>query len=251
MPTLTDKVKAVFAPPPGETLNLFQASATIFPISAIYLYFSGYTFCYFYYYRFFGVTLESLDLSPQFYLIRAYTSLRSLYGLGLLAIVFLAITLYLHGRLRTGITLAVMVAAFPALYFVSYHQAWSEYKATFCNPSSTIRFRFKESKESSDLAAKPEGAADKNPAGQNASHPNPAAAPVLPPQTKPSESADDPASKAGLMQREEEDRISLLLETKDRIVVFLKPSCVFGPEPPQAHIYTLARADLEFTTVAP
>jgi hypothetical protein len=236
MPKLLEKLWKVLAPQQGPA-NLFQVSASVLSISAAYLYFAGYVFCYFYYFKGFGVTLESLDLSPQFYLMRAYTCLRSIGGLCLLLVLAVVIILYLKGKLRSGLTLLAMLAAFPLLFYVSYHTAWAERQANFCNPSSTIQFRFKEpaGEGPAPAATAPTATGDKSP----------------PPETTP-----DAATLRDLITLGEANELSLLLETKDRIIVFKKPDCHLlganGPTvPPAAHVYTLIRSDLEFTNVMP
>ncbi|MGD0682613.1 MAG: hypothetical protein ABR990_11230 [Terracidiphilus sp.] len=237
MPTLQERLRSILCPRPGQAPSLFQASATVFSISAVYLYFAGYVFCYFYYYQGFGVTLESLDLSTQFYFVRAYTCLRSVGGLCLLLALLLVIAAYLRGLLRSGITLLAMLATFPLLFYVSYHTAWMEQQANFCSPASTIQFRFKER-------------SGKTPAAD-------AAVPATTGDKKPSpETIFDSATSQELMALGQSGELSLLLETKDRIIVFKKPNCYLlgdnGPMmPPKAHVYTLLRSDLEFTEVMP
>jgi hypothetical protein len=237
MQTLLERLRSIVRPRPGQTPSLFQASATVFSISAVYLYFAGYVFCYFYYYQGFGVTLESLDLSTQFYFVRAYTCLRSVGGLCLVLALLLVITAYLKGLLRNGITLMAMLATFPLLFYISYHTAWTEQQANFCSPASTIQFRFKERSEKAPVsdAAVPATSRDKKPS---------------------SEATFDLATARELMALGHSGELSLLLETKDRIVVFKKPNCYLlgekGPMmPPKAQVYTLLRSDLEFTEVIP
>ena len=236
MQTLLEKLRTVLAPQPGQAPNLFQTSATVLSISAVYLYFAGYVFCYFYYYEGFGVTLESLDLSLQFYLMRAYTCLRSISGLCLLLVLAVVITVYLRGMLRGGVMLLAMLAAFPLLFYVSYHTAWAERQANFCNPSSTIQFSFKE-----PAGKSPAFAAVPTVSGDNGS---------------PGKTISDAATLQDLTALGDANELSLLLETKDRIIVFKKPDCHLlgadGPViPPAAHVYTLLRSDLEFTNVMP
>jgi hypothetical protein len=209
----------------------------VFSVSAAYLYFAGYIFSYFYYFSHFGVTLESLDLSPQFYLMRAYTCFTSIGGLCLVIVFMLVITTYLRGKLRTSLMLLAMLAAFPLIFYVCYLTAQTEWKTTFCYPSSTIRFQFKEpAKKDSASAATPLAAiGDKSQSSG-----------VIP----------DENSSPDLMALEQANELSLLLETKDRIVVFKKPNCYLlgaaGPMiPPAAHVFTLLRSDLKYSDVIP
>ncbi len=234
MPTFLDRLRTLFAPAPGQTPNLFAASATVLSISAIYLYFAGYIFSYFYYYKGFGVTLESLDLSPQFYFMRAYTCLQTFGGLCLVLLLLLVITSYMGGRLRPGFTLVSMLAAFPLLFYIGHRTASSERDANFCSPSSTIRFRFKEP------------APKTSPTGEHAENNNAAADAY----------SADRATPAELVKLGQQDALSLLLETRDRLVLFKKPNCYMlgagGPRiPPAAHVYTVLRSDVQFTHVTP
>jgi hypothetical protein len=245
VPDFLEKLRGFVVPQPGQTPNLFQASATVFSIAAVYLYFAGYLFCYFYYFGNFGVTLESLDLSTQFYLMRAYTCLGSSVGVCFLLVMLLIIAAYLRGRLRTSITLLAMLAAFPALFYISSHRAWTEYQEKICNPANTIEFRFKEKSEKAPQAtvskATAPDAAAKTETGNSQ------------PQNEPPPDVVNPQE---LMALEQGDKLSLLLETKDRLVVYRKSSChPFGDAgpfvQPQAEVYTLLRSDLEFSKVMP
>ncbi len=81
----SERVRRTIAPAAGESPSLLGASSGIIAVSAIYLYFAGYIFSYFYY-QAFGVTLESLDLSPQYYFIRAFTVFQTFAGILLLCV---------------------------------------------------------------------------------------------------------------------------------------------------------------------
>lgn len=243
MPDFLEKLRGFLVPKPGQTPSLFQASATVFSISAVYLYFAGYLFCYFYYSIGFGITLESLDLSTQFYLMRAYTCLGSFDGACFLLVMLLVIAAYLRGTLRTSVTLLAMLAAFPVLFYISLHRARTEHTASFCSPARTIQFRFKEpsGKASDSAAAGPEAtaaAAAGNVQPTNAHFPRLA------------------TTREQLMALGQAGQLSLLLETKDRIVVFRNPDChppgaadTFVE--PQPEVYTVLRSDLDFSNVMP
>jgi hypothetical protein len=242
VPDFLEKLRGFLSPQTGQTPSLFQASATVFSIAAVYLYFAGYLFCYFYYFIGFGVTLESLDLSTQFYLMRAYTCLGSFDGACFLLVMLLVIAAYLRGALRTSITLLAMLAAFPVLFYISFHRARTEHTASFCSPARTIQFRFKESGKASDSqAAGPEamGAAG---AGN-----------VQPPNVRFPRLA---TTRDQLMALGQAGQLSLLLETKDRIVVFRNPDChppgsAGTSIEPQPEVYTVLRSDLDFSNVMP
>lgn len=237
VPEFLEKLRGFLVPKPGETHSLFQASATVFSIAAVYLYFAGYIFCYFYYFVGFGVTLESLDLSTQFYLMRAYTCLGSFAGVCFVLVMLLIIAAYLKGALRTSVTLLAMLAAFPVLFYISSYRAQMNREASFCNPASTIQFRFKEPQEKAQAGTETASEA------AGASQPKNELAPGV-------------ATSRELMALGQSGQLSLLLETKDRIVVFRKPNChpMGDPGPliaPKAEVYTLLRSDVEFSNVMP
>jgi len=237
VPDFLEKLRGLLVPKPGQTPSLFQASATVFSIAAVYLYFAGYLFCYFYYSIGFGVTLESLDLSTQFYLMRAYTCLGSFDGACFLLVMLLVIAAYLRGTLCTSVTLLAMLAAFPVLFYISLHRARTEHTASFCSPARTIQFRFKEpEKASASEATATAAAGDSQP--QNPLFPRAA------------------TTRQQLVALGQTGQLSLLLETKDRIVVFRKPDChppgdVSTLIEPTPEVYTLLRSDLDFSNVMP
>jgi hypothetical protein len=233
MPALLYSLRSFLAPGPGQVPNLFAASATVLSISTVYLYFSGYIFSYFYYGEGFGVTLESLDLSPQFYFMRSYTCLRTPGGICLVILLLVVINIYLRGGLRAGPVLLAMLAVFPVLFYISYHTAWTERQENFCRPSSTIQFRFKEPATKTPVRASQAEAV-----------------------TGPDPFGSDRVTGQELVELGQQNELSLLLETKDRLVVFKKPNCYLlgagSPRiPPAAHIYTVLRSDLEFTHITP
>lgn len=261
MRALAARGGAAVAPGAGQDPTLFGASATILSIAAVYCYFSGYIFSYYFYYQGFGLTLESLDLSPQFYFMRAYTALKSPGGIALLAVLTVTMVLYAGRKVRLSIVLMAMLGAFPALLAVSRTTARHEFLSRFCGPPGTIQFAFRD-----DLLKEPP------PASQNSS--------VGTQAPKTTASGEAPAEKAvaqtpvpgpagrlpGLSSNAktpwalealgDAGRLGLLLETKDRIIVFSIPNCYplgrNGPRmAPPAHVYTLLRSDLKFTNVTP
>ncbi len=264
MPTPLERIREVFAPEPGHAPGLFQASATIFSISAVYLYFAGYIYCYFYYYKYFGVTLESLDLSPQFYLMRAYTALNNLKGIGLLLVLMLVIASYLRGWLRTGITVTALIAAFPALFYLSWNTAEYQSRVSVCESSNAIRLHFKESEKK--IRASPdqtEAAGGKVvPAASVAGRPSPGkAGPEVPAALNAAKASqtdapdgDDPVTMKDLAKLGDAGQLGLLLETKERLVVFRKQECDDGKNGPSkidlVHVYTIERSDIDFTDVS-
>jgi hypothetical protein len=126
-----------------------------------------------------------------------------------------------------------MLVVFPALFYISYHTAWKERQENFCRPSSTIQFRFKEPGTKTAVPADQTGIA--------------AVADSFNP---------DRVTSQELVKLGHQNELSLLLETKDRLIIFKKPNCYLlgdgSPRiPPAAHIYTVLRSDLEFTHITP
>ena len=211
-------LKRWLGPSAGETPSLFAASATILSLASIYLYFAGYIFAFFYYGYGFGVTLESLDLSTQYYFMQSYKGLATPIGVLLIAAVIVAVVAYISGRVNRGVMLLVLIGTFPALLAVSgRHEAVKREVAERCHPGlPAIRLHFKTSTASKADAA---GAVA-------------------------SDMANEALAKAG-----EDGKLFLLLETKDRIVFFEVGDCsVLGDKnPPSLDVYTVLRADLEFS----
>jgi len=264
MPTPLERIREVLAPQPGHAPGLFQASATIFSISAIYLYFAGYIYCYFYYYKYFGVTLESLDVSPQFYMMRAYTALSNFKGVSMVLVLMFVIAAYLRGWLRTGITVAVLIATFPALFYLSLNTAEYQSRVSLCESSNAIRLHFKESERkiraSSDQTqaaggkSVPAASDSSRPSSGNAGSGAPAAKNAPNAGQEQAPDGDDPATMKDLAKLGEAGRLGLLLETKERLVVFRKQTCDSGKNGPSkvddVHVYTIERSDIDFTDVS-
>ena len=231
-------MRGLIGPKPGHVPNLFGASATILSISAVYCYFMGYIFSYFFYYQGFGVTLESLDLSPQFYFMRAYTVLQSPGGMAVLAGLALVMSLYLGRKLRTGVMLVAMLGAFPLLFQVSESEAHQAFTNAVCMPVHTIHFAFRDDAVT-PMAAQP------NTAKQTAGPDSPATS---------GHAKSEPNAAEQLEKLSAAGELALLLETKDRIVVYGVSNCYpLGPKGPEAvpspDVYTLLRSDLEFAEV--
>jgi hypothetical protein len=234
MATWKDRVRSAVRPPEGESPNLFAASSAVFSISAVYLYFAGYVFSYFYYYKGFGVTLESLDLSPQFYFMRAYTVFESVAGVCLIAVMIFFLLVYMGGKLRRGLLLLMLLAAFPVLFHLSEYQGEKEQIRSLCNADNTIQFQYK---EGSEKGAQPAT--------------KPATTPVaVPAPSEISDSGSTVLNKQQLAAMANDGKLSLLLETKDRLVLFKIPKSCDSPfGAPQAQVYTVLRSDLNFTIV--
>lgn len=197
--------------------GLLSIASGVISIAAVYLYFAGYIYCLFYY-RGFGVTLESLDLSTQYFFVHSYPVLSTSWGLALLIAFGLVVYGFAAGLVRRWLLVVWMIGAFPAIYYISYAAARQEVASKRAAPTSFVRFRFK-----SDDAKS--AAADGGGNGE--------------------------FSTQELVKMSDAGELFLLLETKDRIVVFYQPP---SPLPGLAltsavQVYTLLRSDLKWAVV--
>jgi hypothetical protein len=212
------------APCDAEGPGLLSASSGLMAIAAVYLYFTGYIFSLFYF-RAFGVSLDSLDFSGQYFLVQAFWVFRKPLGCLLFSTIMVIAYGFASGKIRREILLATLVAAFPALFFTSYHIARQNALDKRLNPESSIRIQFKEPAK--------------------ADHPEPAAA--LP---DPNAAPPAPTSAAVLHQLNESDPpdLHMLIETKDRIIVFNQPPNVLHtPDLPMVYVYTFLRSEIEWS----
>lgn len=263
MPTPVEILKDIFTPRPGDSPGLFQASATIISIAAIYLYFTGYVFCYTFYFTFYEVSLESLDLSPQFYMMRSFTALDNALGVGLVVVLVFTVLGYLHGKVPTWITVLVMIAAFPALFYISSSTATRNARENMCAPGNSISLHFKEAaKKDAGSGEKPAGAnGDKadSPAQEQAAAPAHAAAKGAHKGhgislDELAAADEDSTTRKDLEALGEKGKLALLLETKDRILLFRSPGCHVDKGQSvlngAGHVYTVAQSDLEFSNIS-
>ena len=222
--TWNDWVTEWIAPGAGESPSLLSASSGLMAIAAVYLYFTGYIFSLFYF-RAFGVSLDSLDFSSQYFLVQAFWVFRKPLGWLLFAAIIAIAYGFATGKIRREILLATLIAAFPALFFTSYHIARQDALDKRLKPESSIRIQFKEPAK-----------ADRT---------EPAAALPAPNAAPPS-----PTSAAILHQLNESDPpdLHMLIETKDRIIVFYQPPNVLQtPDLPMVYVYTFLRSEIEWS----
>jgi hypothetical protein len=223
MATLITRLRNAVHPPEGERANLFSAATIVLSVAAVYLYFAGYIYCFFYY-QGFGITLESLDLSLQYFFMRAFDPMKTLFGILLLAVFILALRWYMARGLRRGLMVLVILATFPALFFVSRQSARSAVRRDRCYPSKTIQFRFRDLKKE---------------------------APITADSPAPSRAGPDPLTLDDLTKAGDAGQLFLLFETKDRLVMYERPPCgmIQPDDVPAVHVYTLLRSDLSFSLV--
>ena len=265
MPAPLDVLRDIFIPKSGEAPGLFQASATIITLSTIYLYFTGYVYCYFYYFGFFQVPLETLDATAQFYFIRAFTALNDAFGIALICLVVFIILGYLHRKIPTWATVIVMIGAFPALFYLSRAEALSNARWTVCRPPNFVRIHFKENVKESAVPSDAQATSTRAGAKPNASANPPAI--ELGAKTSAGGAADqgvpdinallglgpDVSDPRDLVALGEKNELFLLLQTKDRLLLVRAPECD-GSNPPRlrkpARIYMLPRESVDLINLS-
>ncbi len=262
LPAPLDVLKNIFVPKPGESAGLFQASATIITVSTIYLFFTGYVYCYFYYFGFFQVPLEALDASPQFYWIRAFTALANPYGVALVCLVILTVLGYLSKRIPTWVTVIVMIGAFPAVYQISRYEGLVNARWTVCRPPNAVRLHFKaENAKLPDAKTRPvePGAKPDIQAYPPATESKPstpsggAAVAKIPDINDLLGLGADISAPADLVGLGEKNELFLLLQTKDRLIV-VRPGGCDTANPPHltraAHVYQLPREAVDLINLS-
>lgn len=262
MPAPLDVLKNIFIPKSGESAGLFQASATIITVSTIYLFFTGYVYCYFYYFGFFQVPLEALDASPQFYWIRAFTALDNPFGVLLVCLVILTVLGYLSKRIPTWATVIVMIGAFPALYQISRYEGLVNARWTVCRPPNTVRIHFKpetakpsDAKTTSALpGAKPVVSAPTPAAGPGPSAAGAGAADAnIPDINDLLGLGPDITAPGDLVGLGEKNELFLLLQTKDRLIL-VRPQGCDTSNPPHltkaARVYQLPREAVDLINLS-
>ena len=220
-----DKLRGIIAPPPGEAKSLLAVATGVMSIAAVYLYFTGYMFALFYY-KGFGLTLESLDVSTQYFFVSSYTVFQTVPGMIVFGVMALIVFGYAAGVLRQWLLVVCLVAMFPVLFHISYSVARRDVADERSHPEAFVKFRFK----AEDAAKVPV---------------SPAVNPSLispPKETMTSEK---------LTELGDNEQLDLLLETKDRIIVFYQPVSSFLPTgaTPPVQVYTLLRSDLKWSVV--
>jgi hypothetical protein len=213
-----NRLRRAVVPETTDGPGLLAIASGVISIAAIYLYFAGYIYCLFYY-RGFGVTLESLDLSTQYFFVHSYPVLSTVWGLALLIAFGLAVYGFAAGLLRRWVLLVWMIGAFPAIYYISYGAAREAVASKRANPTSFVRFRFKDDDAKKSVADGGTGNGE--------------------------------FSTQQVVKLGDAGQLFLLLETKDRVVVFYQPP---SPLPGLAltsavQVYTLLRSDLKWVVV--
>ena len=211
----SERARGMIAPATGESPTLLASASGIIAIVALYLYFAGYVFSYFYY-QTFGVTLESLDVSTQYYFVRSFTVFQSAAGVVLLCVVAGIAYGYAIRRIGRAVLLVTLIIAFPLVYHLSAHIGEREAQYKRNHPRAIVRFRFKGAEK-----------------------------------TKPVDAASDSDSdsKNELLRLGDAEELHLLLETKDRVVVFYQPHNSFSAGTSALKVYTVLRSELDWSVV--
>lgn len=196
--------------------SLIGASAAVISVVAAYLYFTGWVFAYFYY-KDFGVSLLSLDMPLQYFFTYSYTVLDTGRGVTLVVLLLGAIYMYAAKRLSSAGMIGLLVAAFPLLFLAARSVSHLESVRTRVAADFPVRLLFKN----------PEHARSTRSADPAAS-----ASPPLP----------------ELIDLSKDEKLHLLLETKDRLIVFYQPSPI-ADSISAAYVYSLMRSDLEWSMV--
>ena len=195
--------------------NLLTASTGLMAIATVYLYFIGFLYSYFFFQRF-GVSLDSLDLSTPYYLIHSYSALNTARGLFDFALFVSMIYLGVVFKIRRWLLLAVVLSAFPVFFWLSYETAIQDADDFRSHPEIPVKVTLK--KQSQDDSA-PQGSA----------------------------AAKDDTHKS-IAQLGDEDKLWLLLQTKDKIIVFSQPKSVIFPEQIlPARVFTISLSDIEWS----
>lgn len=200
----------------GRLPNPVAASAAVISIFGVYVYFAGWVYTYFYY-KDFGVSLTSFDIPVQYFFVHSYTVLASRSGIALVCALLVVAYLYAARKLRRLGLILTMVAAFPALFVTAKSVAHAESQETRTNPKLPVRLAFKD----------------------------PAAA-TLSLAAVSRDSAAPPAPDIFALNASE--RLHLLLETKDRVVVFYQPAPIGGAQSVM-YVFSITRSDLAWSMV--
>jgi hypothetical protein len=201
------RLRRVFLPETETATNLLAVSGGIIAVATAYLYFTGFIYSYFFFDRF-GVSLESLDLSSQYFIVHSYTTLATPLGMvvGGLLVVFIYICAL--GKLKRWVLVATLLVTFPILFWLSYWTAVSASQDLRRHPGIAIQLKFKGAETALAQAA-------------------------LTSQAPPIEG---------------QDHLWLLFESKDHVVVFAQPvdAKLPGVLLP-ADVYTVLRSDLQWS----
>jgi hypothetical protein len=206
------RIRRAFLPEERTVPSLLAVSGGIIAIATAYLYFTGFIYSYFFFDRF-GVSLESLDLSSQYYLVHSYSVLGTAWGTVVGGLLVVIIYLCALGKLKQWVLIATLLGTFPILFQLSYRTAVSASEDLRRRPVIEIQLRFK--------------------SGETA-------------ETQPALSNKDLA----VTPIGKQDHLWLLFESKDRLLVFAQPVDAKMPGALlRAEVYTVSRSDIQWSVV--
>jgi hypothetical protein len=203
-------VRTRLRPTSGTASGLLSAGTTIISVIVAYLYFAGWVYSY-YFYEDFGVYLVSFDVPFQYFPVYAFTVMTSVSGAVLTLALLSALYLFVRNRL-SGLTLmALLIVAFPLSFLTAQNIGHSEATSERIRRKPIVHFSFKNpelAKYSIKLSERP----------------------------------------VSILDLDTEEKLDLLLETKDRVVVFYQPDSI-GPVLPAVYVYSVMKSDLQWSMV--
>ncbi len=201
--------------------KLLGSSAAIRFRSSVFTFISPGIWVFVYFYdEDFGVSLASLDVPFEFILVHAYTVLSSSMGVAIAIILIATLYIYAAKRIPALLMFAALVLIFPALFWDARHEAHNESRRVRMHPETVVHWIFK----------KPELAKYHASAG----------------------TSDGTGASPGafdISALESAEKLHLLFETKDRIVVYYQPASIVTADLPAVYIYSVSRSDLEWLMV--
>jgi hypothetical protein len=206
-------VRKRLQPGRGRVPDLLAPLAAIISVVAAYLWFVGWVYAYFFY-KDFGVGLISVDTPLQYFAVYSYTVLSAKSGIIVVLMVLLLFCLYDAGILPRALLIALLILALPVLRYRAEAIAHTDSQRLRGHPETIMRLAFK------DPAAANTGAGR----GEAISIPQ-------------------------LLTLEATEQLHLLVETKDRVVMYYQPAAVAPNAQSAAYIYTVMRSDLQWSMV--
>ncbi|MGA2739747.1 MAG: hypothetical protein ABSG65_20185 [Bryobacteraceae bacterium] len=197
--------------------GLLGAAAAALSVVGVYDYFTGWVYAYFYY-KDFGVSLLSLDMPLQYFFTYSYTVVNTGRGATLIVVLLGAVYMYAVKRLGISGLIGLLIVAFPLLFLAARSVSHIESARTRTLRAIPVRLLFKNPEQ-----ARFAKAADKATASTSLSDPE-------------------------LLDVNKRGNLNLLLETRDRLIVFYQPSSL-GGSMPEAYVFSLMRSDLQWSMV--
>jgi hypothetical protein len=203
--------------------NLLTAAPAIISVVVAYLYFAGWVFDYFYYGDF-GVGLLSFDMPFQYFIVSSYTVFSSTPGAVFMSILLLILFLYATKWLSRLVLVASLIITFPILFLTARAVAHRVAEDVRVSPKTIVHISFKN----------PEAAGNS----------------AIDSGVRPTASRANAATIPKLLDLDKEEQLHLLVETKDRIVVYYQPASIVADVLSNVYIYSIMRSDLQWSMVS-